>query len=313
MALFRIQPAAPAVGEASALPPHLADPAIVTGLGDLKLIARRVVEGFISGMHKSPFHGFSIEFSQHREYSPGDEIRHLDWKVFAKTDRYYVKQYEAETNLRASLLLDTSGSMAFTSGRLTKLQYASCLAACLAHLMVRQQDAIGLVTFDTEPRRSLPPRATPGQRKKILETLAALEAGGETATGAVLHALAAGMKRRGLVVVLSDLLDEPADILHGLKHFQHLRHDIIVFHVLDPAELDFSFDRRAIFQDMETGDQLKLDPKHVRRRYRELMNEYRQNLETSCQTNRISYCLARTSTPFGELLQTFLRQRARLG
>jgi uncharacterized protein (DUF58 family) len=264
-------------------------------------------------MHKSPFHGFSIEFSQHREYSPGDEIRHIDWKVFAKTDRYYVKQYEAETNLRATIVLDSSGSMGFSSNSITKLQCASCLAACIAHLMVRQQDAIGLVTFDTEPRRSLPPKATSNQRKKILETLAGLQTGGETDTGNVLHALAASMKRRGLVVIISDLLDDPTNVLHGLKHFQHLRHDIIVFHVLDPAEIDFTFDRRAIFQDMETFEQLKLDPRHVRKRYRQAMADYLHELETACHTNRIGYCLARTSTPYHELLQTYLRQRARLG
>lgn len=297
----------------SDLPAHLADPRIVTGLGDLKLLARRVVEGFISGMHKSPFHGFSIEFSQHREYSPGDEIRHIDWKVFAKSDRYYVKQYEAETNLRSYLVMDTSGSMGFTSGTLTKLQYGTCIAACLTHLMVRQQDAIGLVTFDTEPRRSLPPHATTNQKKKILETLVNLQTGGETATGPVLHALAANMKRRGLVIVISDLLDEPEQILEGLKHFQHLNHDIIVFHVLDDAEIDFNFDRRAIFQDMETREQIKLDPRHVRKRYRQLVGEYLKTIEDACHDHRIGYCLARTSTPFAELLQTYLRQRARLG
>jgi uncharacterized protein (DUF58 family) len=297
----------------SELPPHLADPRIVTGLGDLKLLARRVVEGFISGMHKSPFHGFSIEFSEHREYSPGDELRHIDWKVFAKTDRYYVKQYEAETNLRSTILLDTSGSMGFTSGTLTKLHYGSCLAACLTQLLLRQQDATGLVMFDTELRRSLPPRATPNQKKKILEMLANAQPGGETDAGAVLHALAANIKRRGLIIIISDLLDDAQKILQGLKHFQHLRHDIIVFHVLDDAEIDFTFDRRAIFQDMETFEQLKLDPRHVRKRYRQLMGEYMHELENACHTNRIGYCLARTSTPFAELLQTYLRQRARLG
>jgi len=295
------------------LPPHLADPRLVTGLGDLRLLAKRIVEGFISGMHRSPFQGFSIEFSQHRDYSPGDELRHIDWKVFAKTDRYYVKQYEAETNLRATVLLDSSGSMGFSSGPITKLQYGSCLAACIAHLMVRQQDAIGLTTFDTEPRKSLPPRATSSQKKKILETLAGIEPGGETDTGHVLHALAASMKRRGLVVIISDLLDDASKIMEGLKHFQHIRHDIIVFHVLDDAEVDFTFDRRAIFQDMETSEQLKLDPRHVRKRYRQLVAEYLHELETSCHASRIGYCLARTSTPYHELLQTYLRQRARLG
>ena len=236
-------------------------PSVVSRLATMELRARLVVEGFITGLHKSPYHGFSVEFAEHRQYMPGDEIRRIDWKVLGRTDRYYIKQFEEETNLKSYLLIDTSKSMDFKSeGNLTKLQYGSYLAAALAYLMTKQKDAVGLVTYDEELRKYLPPRSTKVYLQTILAELESLRAANKTGIGNALNDVAERLSRRGLVVIISDLFDDPNDIMQALKHFRYSQHEVIVFHVLDPRERNFQFGRDAIFKDMETDEEMMTQP-----------------------------------------------------
>jgi uncharacterized protein (DUF58 family) len=225
------------------------DPAVVARLAHLDVRARLVVEGFIAGMHRSPFHGFSVEFAEHRPYMPGDPLKNLDWKVWARSDRLLIKQYTEETNLRCHLLLDLSGSMAFRSPRaaLSKLGYAQSLAAALAYLMLQQQDAVGAMLFAERPLSYLPPRAVRSHLDEILKALGSAAPQGRTRLGPVLHELAERIKRRGLIVLLSDLMDDPAQVLLGLQHFRHRNHEVVVFHVLDPDEVEFPYTDTATF------------------------------------------------------------------
>jgi len=253
------------------------DPAIVARLAHLDVRARLVVEGFIAGMHRSPFHGFSVEFAEHRPYMPGDPLKNLDWKVLAKSDRYLVKQYTEETNLRAHLLVDLSGSMGFRSARasMSKLEYARSLAAALAYMMIGQQDAVGAMLFAEHPLRYVPPRSVRSHLDVVLKCLADGEPAGRTKLGPALHELAERIKRRGLVVLLSDLLDTPAEVLSGLQHFRHRNHEVIVFHVLDPDEIDFPYTDASTFVDMESGAQLTTEPWEIAARYREQLEAWR--------------------------------------
>ncbi len=245
------------------------NPEIVSRLDNLSLRARLVVEGFIIGLHRSPYHGFSVEFAEHRAYGPGDEIRHVDWRLYAKTDRYYVKQFEEETNLKSYLLLDQSRSMTFSSHSVSKLAYAQTLAAALAYLMLKQQDAIGLALFDSQLRHYLPPRAKPSHLDAILGRMSHIQPGPETAIAPVLHQLAESIVKRGLIILISDLFDDPDQIMMGLKHFRHKHHEVIVFHILDPQELEFAFSTRTRFRDLETGELISTEPWHIRKAYRE--------------------------------------------
>ncbi len=220
---------------------HYLQPQVVSRLANMELRARLVVEGFITGLHRSPYHGFSVEFAEHRPYMPGDEIKHIDWKLYGKTDRHYVKRYEEETNLKAYLILDTSRSMAYASeGRVSKLEYASSLAAALAYMMVKQQDAVGLAMFDEALTSYLPPRATHGYLRQILIALQNASASGRTGAGKALHQVADRVKRRGLVIVLSDLLDTTETVMAALKHFRYKKNEVIVMQVLDPLERSFA-------------------------------------------------------------------------
>jgi len=213
-------------------------PQVVSRLSSMELRARLVVEGFITGLHRSPYHGFSVEFAEHRPYMPGDEIRHIDWKLYGKTDRYYIKQYEEETNLKAYLVVDTSKSMAFaSSGMVPKLEYASCLAASLAYMMIKQQDAVGLALFDEALTSYIPPHATRGYMRQLLIQLQHAQPSGRTGAARALHQVAERIRRRGLVVVISDLLDRQEEVMTALRHFRHKKNEVIVMHVLDPIEL----------------------------------------------------------------------------
>src|SRR5512145_140484 len=218
------------------------DPATLAHLGSLELKARTVVEGFLSGLHRSPFKGFSVEFAEYRQYLPGDDLSTIDWKVYARSDRYYVKKFEEETNLDCHLLLDVSASMGYASSGISKLRYGSMLAACLAYLMNRQRDAVALTTFDDAITAMLPASARPGHLRSILVTLDTLALGQRTDVSKPLHLLADGIRKRGLVVLISDLLDEPERVIDGLRHFRFRGSDVIVFHLLDPAELTFPFE-----------------------------------------------------------------------
>lgn len=288
------------------------DPEVVTKLKGLDLKARLVVEGFLTGLHKSPYRGFSVEFAEHRQYMPGDETRRIDWKVWAKTDRYYIKEFEEETNMKGYVLLDASGSMAYGSGQISKLEYSSLLAASLSFLLLRQQDSVGLITFDTRIRRYIPPRSTALHLHHILKELDGLSAGRETNVSVTFHELAERIKRRGLIIVISDLLDDPREVLLSLKHFRHKKHEVIVFHVLDKYELEFPFQKSAIFKDMETNEEIPVHPQHLRREYRQQLRGFIESYKRRCRENSIDYVPIDTTTPYGFALTSYLAKRKRL-
>jgi len=278
----------------------------------MQLRARFVVEGFMVGLHRSPYHGFSVEFAEHRPYMPGDALRNLDWKVYAKTDRFYVKKYEEETNLKAYLLLDTSNSMNFGTGKVTKFQYSAYLAAALSYLMIQQRDAVGLAAYDTELRAYLPPRSVRTYLNVLLAQLEKTQPSSGTDIGKNLHAVADRIQRRGLIVVISDLLDEPAAVLSGLKHFRHDGHEVLVFHVLDPRELDFAYTGDVKFKDLETSEELPTQPWHLRREYRRLMSDFVDTLRRGCREHAIDYHVLNTQIPYDEALVQYLTKRKRL-
>lgn len=289
-------------------------PEVVARISNMELVARLVVEGFITGLHKSPYHGFSVEFAEHRQYMPGDEIKHIDWKIYGKTDRYYIKQFEEETNLKAYLILDTSKSMSFASeGRMKKLEYATYIAAALAHLMVQQRDAVGLTLYDEAVRTYMPPHATKSYLREILIQLERAEGGKATGTAASLHQIAERIKRRGLVIILSDLFDKPAEVMSALRHFRHKKNEVIVMQILDPLERSFAFGRDAVFKDLETGEELTTQPWHIQKAYQESMAEFLENYKTSCRENNIDYVLLDTTTPFDVALSEYLHKRSRIG
>ncbi len=290
---------------------HL-DPKALKRLGNLNLLARTVVEGFISGLHKSPFKGFSVEFAEYRQYVPGDDLKHFDWKVYARNDRRYIKQYQEETNLKAFIAVDASGSMGYGSQGVTKFEYACFLAASLCHLLVRQKDATGLVVFSDRITHFLPPRSTHAALLNMLSVLDSVKTGRPTSAAGALHEIAERLKRRALVVVLSDLLEDRQGVLKALRHLRHNRHEAIVFQVLDPAETDFPFKSLADFRDMETGEKVQVHPMMFRETYtaemRKLVDAYRK----ACAENRMDFQVARTDTPFDTFLAKYLTKRARL-
>ncbi len=282
-------------------------------LAGLRLRVRATAEGVISGLHRSPHHGQSVEFSEHKEYAPGDELRHVDWKAFGKFDKYYVKRFEQETNLRAWLVVDASGSMGYRGAddRLTKLGYACTLAGTLAHLLVRQQDAAGLAVFSDKVTAALTPRAEPSQVNAILETLDGLTAGGETRVAAAVSFLAERARRRSAVMVLSDLLDRDERLLRLLADLRRRRHEVTVFHLLDPAELDFPFDDPTLFQSMEDSRSVEARGRDVRKGYLELMGRWLEEVRRVCGENDVEYVRVRTDQPLDDVLLPFLARRER--
>jgi uncharacterized protein (DUF58 family) len=285
------------------------DPKTLVKIGRLDLIARLVVEGFVTGMHKSPFHGFSVEFAEHREYAPGDDLKHIDWKVYGKTDRYYIKQYEEETNLAAHVILDASESMKYGSGEVSKLFYGQCVAASLAHLILNQRDSVGLATFDAEVRSFLPPSQHASHLKILVHELSKLEPREKSRIGDVLHAVAERLRRKGLVILVSDLLDDVQSVLHGLRHLRHQRHEVVVFHVLDKAELQFPFDRMTKLEGLEGLAPEIVDPVAIRKAYLEELNDYLEQIRRGCRNNRIDYVLMDTSQPLDVALSSYLATR----
>ena len=286
------------------------DPKVLAGISNLYLRARWVVEGMLSGVHRSRSKGFSVEFEEHREYSPGDEIRRIDWKALGKFDRYFIKEYEDETNLRAYLVLDSSASMDYASDGITKFDYGCTLTAALAYLILKQQDAAGLVTFSNRIEAFVPPKA---KRDYLIQILHALEnrgPAGETNVGKILEEVAAQIKRRGLVILVSDLLDEPEEILKGLRLFRFKGNDVIVFHLLDQAELDLPFDGNILFEDLEAVNlKVVADPRAIRNTYREVVQEFIGAMRAQCHDNSIDYQLISTSTPLDHALASYLSWR----
>ena len=289
------------------------DPDTLVRLGNLNVVARTVVEGFISGLHRSPHHGFSVEFSEHRPYAPGDEPRHLDWVAYAKTDRYYVKQYEQETNLRCYILLDSSASMNYSSGRgLTKLEYGSFLAATLAYLMTRQQDVVGLVAFDNQIRLHMPPGGSPAHLNEMCRRLEHLKTGEVTRLAKPFHDLAEMIKRRGLIIVISDLYDDESEVIRALRHFRHKKHGVILFHIFDAAELEFPFRKLTQFVDLETHERYQVDPKAIRDQYLAELRAFIDRHKKACSDSDSEYILTDTSVPYDFLLRSYLARRQRL-
>lgn len=272
-----------------------------------------VVEGFITGLHKSPYHGFSVEFTEHRQYQEGDEIKHLDWRAYAKTGKYYVKQFEEETNLKSYIILDASRSMDFSSpGRMKKIEYASYIAASLAYLMMEQRDAVGLAIYDEEIRTLMPPRATKSYLKQILLELDHLRPGKKTNTASALHMVAERIKRRGLVIVLSDLFDDPQKVLSALKHFRYKGNEVVVMQVLDPLERSFAFGQDAVFRDMETGEEITTQPWQIQKAYQQTFQEIISSYKRECRENMIEYVLLDTTVPFDRALIEYLTKRKRI-
>jgi uncharacterized protein (DUF58 family) len=281
----------------------------------MELKARLIVEGFIAGMHRSPYHGFSVEFAEYRQYMQGDNLRYLDWKAFGKTDRFYMKVFEEETNLKSTILLDKSGSMGFTSreDRVDKLTYGSLLAASIAFLLIRQQDAVGLALFDDQIQALLPHRSVRKHLWFLLENLDRVEPGAQTRISPALHYIAERIRRRGLIILISDLMDDPDKVLLGLKHFRHRKHEIIVFHVLDPRELDLDYRDEVEFRDLETERRVRVEPQFLRREYAERVQEWLTKLDRGCKGHQIDYNLLRTDTPFDQALTAFVNKRFRMG
>lgn len=288
------------------------EPSALARVKNLSVVARGVVEGAISGLHSSPYKGFSVEFAEHREYTAGDDPRHIDYRMLARTDRLYIKQYEEETNMRVQILLDTSGSMGYShDGKLSKLQYASYLTAILSYLMTRQQDSVGLTTLDTEIRLDMPARSSPRHFNEMMRNLEQIEPGQGTDVAAALHRLANRFKRRCLIVLISDLYDEPEEVTRALHHFRHCRHEVIVFHVLDKAEIDFPFREAIAFFDMETNERIQIDPAYVRDAYLEQMEAFIETYRRSCSEAQIDYVMTDTTVPYDFMLSHYIAKRNR--
>ncbi len=291
--------------------PNLLDPHTLAKLKSLQLRARHIVEGYVAGLHRSPFHGFSIEFAEHREYAPGDDLRYLDWKVYGRSDKFYLKQYEDETNLICYLVLDVSESMSYRGpdSPLSKLEYAQCLAASLAWLVLQQQDSVGLVTFDTQIRSHVRPSSSAPHLQQLLHVMEQGGSAAKTATGPIFHELAERFRKRGVVVVLSDLFDDVGSMLAGLKHFRYRRHDVVMLHVLDAAELEFPFGRTTLFKGMEEFPELLADPRSIRQAYLKEFGRYCEQVKRGCQGHGLDYRQVRTDQPLDLVLSSYLASR----
>ncbi|MBN1591478.1 MAG: DUF58 domain-containing protein [Pirellulales bacterium] len=286
------------------------EPSALARVTNLSVIARGVVEGFISGLHASPYKGFSAEFAEHREYTPGDDPRHVDYRMLARTDRLYVKQYEEETNMRVQILLDTSGSMGYRhAAKLTKLEYGCYLTAILAYLMTRQQDSVGLTTFDTEIRLDMPARSSPRHFNEMMRQLEQRKPGNHTHIAETLHRLAGRFKRRRLIVLISDLYDEPDEVIRALHHFRHCRHELILFHVFDKAELDFPFRELTAFHDLESDRRIQVEPVYVRNAYLAQIRAFIEGYRRACAEGHIDYVTTDTSVPYDYMLSRYLAKR----
>ncbi|MFN5377674.1 MAG: DUF58 domain-containing protein [Ignavibacteria bacterium] len=285
-------------------------PEVVAQLGSMELRARLVVEGFITGLHKSPFHGFSAEFSEHRQYRRGDELKHIDWKIYGRSNRFYVKQYEDETNLRAMICVDLSASMSYASeGNVSKYAYATYLASALSYLVLQQRDAAGLALYNTDIQTFLPSRSKMSYVQELMKALESATPTSATGTAVALHHVADQLSRRGLVVILSDFFDDPTEVLGALRHFRHDQHDVLVMQILDPREVDFDFGASAVFRDIETGEEMPTQPLQIRGSYRAAVEEFTQNLKRSCHDLNIDYMRLTTNTPFDVALREYLVKR----
>ncbi len=285
-------------------------PDVVAGLASMELRARLVVEGFITGMHRSPFHGFSAEFKEHRQYRHGDELKHIDWRIYGRSNRFYVKQFEDETNVRCVIAVDTSASMGYASpGNITKFQYATYLAASLSYLLLHQRDAVGLALYANELGTYLPPRSKMSYAHELLHALESVVPSNTTGTAQAVHALAERLGRRGLVILISDLFDDAEATLHALRHFRHDGHEVLVFHVLDPREVDFNLGNAAVLRDMETGVEVTTQPVLLQRSYTQAVEDFCQRIKRGCHDQNIDYARITTDRPFDEALREYIVKR----
>lgn len=288
------------------------DPAVLNRVDKLELAAKAVVEGFMAGWHRSPYHGFSVEFAQHREYSMGDDPRHLDWKIFAKANRYYIKQYEVETNYVAHILHDASESMLYQSPKApySKLEYANFVTAALSYLIVSQTDTVGVGIFNEKLQTFVEPKQSLAHIHRICHELEATKPSKKTDVGEIMHQFSDRIKRRGIVVLISDLLDKPERILDGLNHLRYARHEVLVFHVMDPYELEFPFDGQVKFEGLEGYEPILCQPRMLRKAYLEALNKHILAVKTACERNKVDYVLLNTAQPLETALQSFLQSRA---
>ena len=299
---------------------HVSDflnPSDLQRISNLQVLARQVVEGFTTGLHRSPHKGFSVEFKQHRQYVPGDEIRRIDWRVFGRSDRYYIREYEEETNLRATIILDRSGSMAYGGdqpGKVSKFDYATRLAACLSYMMVQQSDGVGMVTFDSQIRRFIPPRSRVSHLKVLIDELQNGKPGNETELGKVFHDLVPKLHRRGLLIIISDCFGEVANFLKALAHFRHARHEILVFQIWDRDELEFPFKGWTQFECMErAGMKHLLDPAMLRQAYLANLEKFRDELTRGCRRHKVDLVPFCTDEPYSKALAAYMSRRLARG
>lgn len=287
------------------------DPSVLSGLDNMELRARVAVEGFLSGLHKSPHRGFSVEFNDYRNYNRGDDMRHVDWKLYARSDKFYIKQYEDETNVRCMILLDTSASMTYGSGAMSKLNYGITLASALAYFVMRQRDAVGLITFDDEMRNYLPARCRQPHLMRILRTLSTLEAGSQTDAVKPLSDLAASMRKKSIIVLITDLLNDEERVINTLQNLRAMGHDVITFQLLDADELTFPFNEASEFIDMENNESYITSPAAIRNAYLKNLQEFLDYCKKQCQTSGVDYCLMNTAEPLDAALSAYMMKRAR--
>lgn len=288
------------------------NPEFIARLKGMHLKARLVVEGFLEGLHRSPFKGSSVEFAEYRPYIPGDNPKQIDWRVYGRTDRLYVKEYQEETNLRAYILLDSSGSMNYSSDKITKFEYASYLAGALIYLLIKQKDSVGLAYFDTEIRDFLPPRSSFPHMHLLFKKISEIKPGRETSISTALSQLAQKIKRRGLIILISDCFDFPEPFLETLRGLRYKKNELIVFQILDPQEIEFNFNLPLEMKDMETKKRMVVDPQKLRKEYREILDEFIQKISKGCKEHEIEHHLITTSQPLDKALFSYLGKRRRL-
>ena len=288
------------------------NPTFINKIDNLSLRAKLVVEGFIIGMHKSPYHGFSVEFSEHRPYGFGDEIKYIDWKLWGKTDRFYIKQFEEETNLSCHLILDKSLSMDYGSNELTKFEYSKSICAALSYLMIKQQDAVGLTTFDDKIKKVIKPKSKTSQLNLLLKTMHNSSTGGETNISNLLHGLAESINKKGLIILISDLLDDEHKVMESLRHFRYKGHEIIVFHIVDPKEKDLDFNQNMNFIDLESNYNIIADSRLVKENYNKAFKKFSDYYKNECLRDKIDYNLVSTSDSLDKTLLQYLIKRSQI-
>ena len=285
------------------------DPNIVNTLNNLQLKAECIVEGFMTGLHRSPFHGFSVEFSEHRSYTTGDETKNIDWKLWSKTDKYYIKRFEEETNLLCHIFLDSSRSMSFSSHNITKFEYAQMLAAALSYLIINQRDSLGLHVFDSIIKQTILPKSTKNHLNTILSIMSKIKIGDQTNISQILHMGAEKIKKRGLIILLSDMFDDHKKIINALKHLKYYNHEVIIFHILDKQEIELNYNEKILFEDLETKNKITTDPWQINKIYQKEINSIITNLKSDCLAMDVNYNLLCTNESLDVGLYQFLKKR----